>query len=66
MAKAKENAEREHRIAMEIVVDADGPQEQATGETRPRGPSVAGEAWGHGGRGCKGGRADWHSWVGQG
>jgi hypothetical protein len=29
MAKAKENGEREHRIPMEIVVDAYGREEQA-------------------------------------
>jgi hypothetical protein len=31
MAKAKKNAEREHRIAMEIIVDANGPEEQVMG-----------------------------------
>lgn len=31
MAKAKKNAEREHRIEMEIIVDAYGPEEQAMG-----------------------------------
>lgn len=31
MAKAKKNAERENRIAMEIIVDAYGPEEQAMG-----------------------------------
>ena len=31
MAKAKKNAERENRIEMEIIVDANGPAEQAMG-----------------------------------
>lgn len=31
MAKAKRNAAREHRIEMEIIVDASGPEEQAMG-----------------------------------
>ncbi len=31
MAKAKKNAERENRIAEEIIVDAYGPEEQAMG-----------------------------------
>jgi len=31
MAKAKKNSEREHRIEMEIIVDANGPEEQAMG-----------------------------------
>ena len=31
MAKAKKNAERENRIEMEIIVDANGPEEQAMG-----------------------------------
>ncbi len=40
MARAKKNADREHRIEMEIIVDANGPGREATGETRPRDPSV--------------------------
>jgi hypothetical protein len=31
MARAKKNAARENRIAMEIIVDAYGPEEQAMG-----------------------------------
>jgi len=31
MAKGKRNAKREHRIEMEIIVDAYGPEEQAMG-----------------------------------
>ncbi|MBN1509038.1 MAG: calcium-binding protein [Sedimentisphaerales bacterium] len=31
MGKAKKNAERERRIEMEIIVDANGPEEQAMG-----------------------------------
>ncbi len=31
MAESKKNVEREHRIVMEIIVDAYGPQEQAMG-----------------------------------
>lgn len=31
MAKAKKNPERENRIAMEIIVDANGPEERAMG-----------------------------------
>ncbi|OHB67344.1 MAG: calcium-binding protein [Planctomycetes bacterium RBG_13_60_9] len=31
MGKAERNAKREHRIAMEIIVDAYGPEEQAMG-----------------------------------
>ena len=31
MAKAEKNAEREHRIAEEIIVDAYGPEEQSLG-----------------------------------
>jgi len=31
MGKARKNAERERRIEMEIVVDTNGPEEQATG-----------------------------------
>jgi hypothetical protein len=31
MPEAKRNAKREHRIAMEIIVDANGPEEQAMG-----------------------------------
>lgn len=31
MRKAKKNSEREHRIEMEIIVDANGPEEQAMG-----------------------------------
>lgn len=31
MAKAKRNAQRERRIEMEIIVDANGPEEQAMG-----------------------------------
>ena len=31
MAKAKKNSERENRIAMEIIVDAYNPEEQAMG-----------------------------------
>jgi len=31
MPKGKKNAEREHRIDMEIIVDACGPEEQALG-----------------------------------
>jgi hypothetical protein len=31
MPQAKEDPEREHRIAMEIIVDAYGPEEQAMG-----------------------------------
>ena len=31
MPKAKKNSEREHRIEMEIIVDANGPEEQAMG-----------------------------------
>jgi hypothetical protein len=31
MTKAKRNAQREHRIEMEITVDAYGPEEQAMG-----------------------------------
>jgi hypothetical protein len=31
MSKAKKNAERERRIEMEIIVDANGPEEQAMG-----------------------------------
>lgn len=41
MSRAKENGEREHCIAMEIIVDAYGPEEQVMRETRPCGPSVA-------------------------
>jgi hypothetical protein len=29
MARAKKNTKREHRIAMEVAVDAYGPEEQA-------------------------------------
>ncbi len=31
MAEGKKNAKREHRITMEIIVDAYGPEEQAMG-----------------------------------
>jgi hypothetical protein len=31
MAKSKKNSERENRIAMEIIVDANGPEERAVG-----------------------------------
>lgn len=31
MTNAKKNAERERRIEMEIIVDANGPEEQAMG-----------------------------------
>lgn len=31
MAKAEKNSERENRIEMEIIVDANGPEEQAMG-----------------------------------
>jgi len=31
MTKAKNNSKRENRIAMEIIVDANGPEEQAMG-----------------------------------
>jgi hypothetical protein len=31
MSKAKKNAERERRIEMEIIVDTNGPEEQAMG-----------------------------------
>jgi len=31
MSKAKKNADRERRIEMEIIVDANGPEEQAMG-----------------------------------
>ncbi len=31
MAKVKKNGDRENRIAMEIIVDANGPEEQAMG-----------------------------------
>jgi len=31
MAKAKKNSERENRIEMDIIVDANGPEEQAMG-----------------------------------
>jgi hypothetical protein len=41
MSKAKKNAEREHRIEMEIIVDANGPEEQAMEEARYFGSSFA-------------------------
>jgi hypothetical protein len=31
MRRAKKDSKREHRIAMEIIVDAYGPEEQAMG-----------------------------------
>jgi hypothetical protein len=40
LAKAKEDGEREYGIVMELAVDADGPRERVTGETRSCGRSV--------------------------
>ncbi len=55
MAEAKKNAQREHRITDEIIVDAYGPEEQAMGwyyylEDKDTKEAIA----------------DWHYWVDQG